>query len=80
MLRYPVTIIYSDEETLSKYSCVTLNLSPATRILNENPSNSVIRILVKQHRFYYLLKGQQSLGLQKVEIYHFKLKMLYFIL
>ena len=80
MLRYPVTIFYSDEETLSKYSRVTLHLSPATRILNENPSNSVIRILVKQHRFYYLLKGQQSLGLQKVEIYHFKLKMLYLIL
>ena len=74
MLRYPVTIFYSDEETLSKYSRVTLHLSPATRILNENPSNSVIKILVKQHRFYYLLKGQQSLGQQKVEIYYFKLK------
>ena len=32
-----MTILYSDVEPLSKYSPVTLQLSPATRILNENP-------------------------------------------
>jgi len=32
-----MTIFYSDVEPLSKYSPVTLHLSPATRILNENP-------------------------------------------
>ena len=30
---------FSDVEPLSKYSPVTLHLSPATRILNENPAN-----------------------------------------
>ena len=34
---YRVTIFYSDEEPLSKYSLVTFRLSPPTRILNENP-------------------------------------------
>ena len=32
-----MTISYSDVELLSKYSPVMLNLSPATRILSENP-------------------------------------------
>ena len=32
-----MTILYSDVEPLSKYSPVMLHLSPATRILNENP-------------------------------------------
>ena len=31
-----LTDFYSDMEPLSKYSPVTLHLSPATRILNEN--------------------------------------------
>ena len=31
------TIFYSDMEPLSKYSPATLDLSPATRIPNENP-------------------------------------------
>ena len=35
--RLPGTISYSDEEPLSKYSPIMLHLSPATRILNENP-------------------------------------------
>ena len=35
-VRKPLTIFYSDVEPLSKYSPVTLHLSPATRILNEN--------------------------------------------
>lgn len=35
-----MTIFYLDVEPLSKYSTVTLHLvSPATRILNENPGN-----------------------------------------
>ena len=37
---YPMTIIYSDLEPLSKYSPVILHLFPATRILNENPVHS----------------------------------------
>jgi len=32
-----MTIFYSDVEPLSKYSPVTLHLSSAARILNENP-------------------------------------------
>ena len=32
-----MTIFYSDMEPLSKYSPVTIQLSPATRILSENP-------------------------------------------
>ena len=32
-----MTIFYSDVKPLSKYSPVTLHLSPATRILNQNP-------------------------------------------
>ena len=35
-----MTIFYLDVEPLSKYSTVTLHLvSPATRILNDNPGN-----------------------------------------
>ena len=37
---YPMTIIYSDLEPLSKYSLVILHLFPVTRILNENPVHS----------------------------------------
>ena len=37
---YPMMIIYSDLELLSKYSPVMLRLFPATRILNENPVHS----------------------------------------
>ena len=36
-VRLPGTIFYSHEETLSKYFPITLHLSPATRILSENP-------------------------------------------
>ena len=43
-VRYPLTIFYSDVEPLSKYSPVTLHLSPATRILNENPAVKLMRI------------------------------------
>ena len=32
-----MAIFYSDVEPHSKYPLVTLDLSPATRILNENP-------------------------------------------
>ena len=34
---YPMTTMYSVVEPFSKYSPVTLHLSPATRILNKNP-------------------------------------------
>ena len=34
-----MNIFYSDMEPLSQYSPVTLQLSPATRILYENPGN-----------------------------------------
>lgn len=34
-----MTNFYLDVEPLSNYSPVTLHLSPATRILNENPTN-----------------------------------------
>ena len=37
IVRYPTTTMYSDVEPFSKYSPVTLHLSPATRILNESP-------------------------------------------
>ena len=37
---YPMTIIYSDLEPLSKYSIVMLHLFLATRILDENPVHS----------------------------------------
>ena len=33
---------YSDMKPLSKYSPVTLHLSPATRILSENPENGKV--------------------------------------
>ena len=36
-----MTIFYSEVEPLSKYYPVTLHLSPATRILNENPASKV---------------------------------------
>ena len=48
-VRQPVTIFFSDEEPLSKYSPVVLHLSPATRILNENPAFGQ-----KCHFFLYL--------------------------
>ena len=51
MLWYPVTIFYSDEEPLSEYSCVTLHLSPATRILNENPGGVIVLL-----GFYFTTK------------------------
>ena len=35
-----MTTFYSDVEPFSKYSPVMLHLSPATRILNENPAMS----------------------------------------
>ena len=34
---YSMNVFYSDVEPLSKSSPVTLHLSPATRILKENP-------------------------------------------
>ena len=40
--------LYSDVEHLSKYSPVTLNLSPVTSICNENPgTRDVIRVFTK---------------------------------
>ena len=36
-----MTIFYSDVEPTSQFSPVTLHLSPATRILNENPDGKV---------------------------------------
>ena len=36
-VRWPRAVFYSDVQPLSKYSPVTLHLSPATRILNESP-------------------------------------------
>ena len=36
---WPLIFFFSDVEPLSKCSPVTLHLSPATRILNENPAN-----------------------------------------
>ena len=36
-----MTIFYSNEEPLSKYFPITLHVSPATRILNENPAQQV---------------------------------------
>ena len=44
-----MTIFYPDVEPLSKYSPVMLDLSPATRILNENPAKALI-----QSRLYAL--------------------------
>ena len=37
-IQQPTTIFYSDVELPPKYSPVTLHLSPATRILHENPA------------------------------------------
>ena len=39
-----MTIFYSDVEPLSKSSPVMLNLSPATRIGNENPGIRALKI------------------------------------
>ena len=36
-----MTITYLDMEPLSEYSPVTLHLSPATRVLNENPGRGL---------------------------------------
>ena len=41
-----MTIFYSDVEPLSEYSPVILHLSPATRILNENPDNYFLQVLL----------------------------------
>ena len=38
-----MTILYLDVEPPSKYSPVTLHVSPATRILNENLDNNCVR-------------------------------------
>ena len=43
-VQWPMTILYSDVEPLSKYSPVTLHLSPATRILNDNPDEGALFI------------------------------------
>ena len=50
-----MTIFHSAVEPLSKYSPVTLHLSPATRILNENPvfstsSGNQQKLLSSYHR------------------------------
>ena len=37
----PMIIFYSDKEPLSKYCPVMLHISPAIRILNENPVDKV---------------------------------------
>ena len=51
-VRYPTTIFYSDMEPLSKYSPVTLHLSPASRVLSENPDRRmVIDITIKADNF-----------------------------
>ena len=73
-----MTIFYSDEEPLSKDSPVTLHLSPATRILNEN-AGRVIMLLGFYFTTWILLSVKRpavslNLSLQKVEIYYFKLK------
>ena len=39
-----MTILNSDVEPPSKYSPVTLHLSPATRILNDNPDEGALFI------------------------------------
>ena len=41
-----MTIFYSDVEPFSKYSPVMLDLSPATRILNENANNYFLQVLL----------------------------------
>ena len=41
---WPMTILYSDVEPLSKYSPVTLHLSPATRILTDNSDEGALFI------------------------------------
>ena len=41
----PLTILLLDVEPFTKYSPVTLHLSPATRILNENPAIIIIIII-----------------------------------
>ena len=41
-----MTIFYSDVEPLSEYCPVILHLSPATRILNENPDNYFLQVLL----------------------------------
>ena len=38
-LKMQLTMFYSDVKALSKYSPLMLHLSPATRILSENPKN-----------------------------------------
>ena len=43
-----MTILNSDVEPLSKYSPVTLHLSPATRILNDNPDEGALFISNKR--------------------------------
>ena len=53
-----MTILYSDVEPLSKYSPVTLHLSPATRILNENPVvavNFLFQLILSFHCFWVWL-------------------------
>ena len=43
-----MTSFYSDVETLSKYSPITLHLSPHTGILNENPELSTELVKLMQ--------------------------------
>ena len=48
-----MTIFYPDMESLSKYSPVMLQLSPAARILNENPVEALIQS--RLHALFILL-------------------------
>ena len=48
-----MTIFYSVVEPLSKYSPVTLHLSPAVRILNENPG---------VYGFFFSVRWQEKHG------------------
>ena len=56
-----MTILYSDVEPLSKYSPVTLHLSPATRILNENPGKW-INNTIKSNSVRYHMHHRKNLS------------------
>ena len=54
-VQQPVNIFYSDEEPLSKYSPVMLHVSPATRILNNNPALLLDAWSTKGHHFFFCI-------------------------
>ena len=62
-----MTIFYSEEEPHSKCSPVTLHLSPATRIINENPDNYYVNKSELLTRFWTDFTHQFGISVIEVQ-------------